>query len=51
MNNSINEEVDVLDMEIVIGNKTHILTVYPDSNLTQLTAKFAKEKGLSAMLL
>ena len=47
-NASIDEEVDVLDMEIVIGNQTHVLTVYPDSNLQQLTKQFARQNGLSA---
>ena len=38
----------MLDMEIVIGEQTHVLTVYPDSNLKQLTKQFARQRGLSA---
>ena len=47
-NASVDEEVDVLDMEIVIGDQTHVITVYPDSNLQQLTKQFARQNGLSA---
>ena len=35
-------------MEIVIGDQTHVLTVYPDSNLKQLTKQFARQRGLPA---
>ena len=42
------EEVDCLEMEVVAGNKTHVLTVFLNSNLKEITKQFAKEKGLPA---
>ena len=44
-NNSI-DEVDCLDVEIAVGNETHILTIFQDSDLKELTSQFAEEKGL-----